>query len=101
MSKARVVVLEVTSDHLTVTAAARSYGFSRQHIYRLRRRLSSVNATTSMLSQLSRKAVSTSTSLANNLTGTLSHTHTAARARGHTTGLGRFLTPPHTGSVVR
>jgi hypothetical protein len=51
MSTARVVVLEVTSGHLTVTAAART-------------------------------AVSTSTSLANDLTGTLSHTrsptHTAA-----------------------
>jgi hypothetical protein len=39
MSKARVVVLEVTSDHLTVTAAARAYGLSRQHIYRLLKRL--------------------------------------------------------------
>jgi transposase InsO family protein len=35
MSKARVVVLEVDSGHLTVTAAARVYGLSRQHIYRL------------------------------------------------------------------
>jgi transposase len=35
MSKARVVVLEVTSGHLSVTAAARAYGLSRQHIYRL------------------------------------------------------------------
>jgi transposase InsO family protein len=35
MSKARVVVLEVVSGHLTVTAAARAYGLSRQHIYRL------------------------------------------------------------------
>jgi transposase InsO family protein len=35
MSKARVVVLEVTSGHLSVTAAARVYGLSRQHIYRL------------------------------------------------------------------
>jgi transposase InsO family protein len=35
MSKARVVVLEVTSGHLTVTEAARRYGLSRQHIYRL------------------------------------------------------------------
>ena len=35
MSKARVVVLEVTSGHLSVTAAARTYGLSRQHIYRL------------------------------------------------------------------
>ena len=38
MSKARVVVLEVTSGHLTVTAAARTYGLSRQHIYRLLKR---------------------------------------------------------------
>jgi transposase InsO family protein len=38
MSKARVVVLEVTSGHLTVTAAARMYGLSRQHIYRLLKR---------------------------------------------------------------
>ena len=35
MSKARVVVLEVTSGHLTVTQAANQYGLSRQHIYRL------------------------------------------------------------------
>ena len=35
MSKARVVVLEVVSGHLSVTAAARVYGLSRQHIYRL------------------------------------------------------------------
>lgn len=35
MSKARVVVLEVTSGHLSVSAAARAYGMSRQHIYRL------------------------------------------------------------------
>jgi transposase InsO family protein len=35
MSKARVVVLEITSGHLSVTAAARTYGLSRQHIYRL------------------------------------------------------------------
>ncbi|VBA57073.1 hypothetical protein LAUMK191_03844 [Mycobacterium attenuatum] len=39
MSKARVVVLEVTSGHLSVTAAARAYGLSRQHIYRLYRLL--------------------------------------------------------------
>ena len=32
MSKARVVVLEVTSGHLSVTAAARTYGLSRQHL---------------------------------------------------------------------
>jgi transposase InsO family protein len=38
MSKARVVVLEVTSGHLSVTAAARAYGLSRQHIYRLLKR---------------------------------------------------------------
>ena len=38
MSKARVVVLEVVSGHLTVTAAARAYGLSRQHIYRLLKR---------------------------------------------------------------
>ena len=38
MSKARVVVVEVTSGHLTVTAAARAYGLSRQHIYRLLQR---------------------------------------------------------------
>ncbi|WP_407695092.1 helix-turn-helix domain-containing protein [Mycolicibacter icosiumassiliensis] len=35
MSKARVVVLEVVSGHLSVTAAARTYGLSRQHLYRL------------------------------------------------------------------
>ena len=35
MSEARVVVLEVVSGHLSVTAAARVYGLSRQHIYRL------------------------------------------------------------------
>jgi transposase InsO family protein len=35
MSKARVVVLEVTSGRLSVTAASRTYGLSRQHIYRL------------------------------------------------------------------
>ncbi|CQD20202.1 transposase fora [Mycobacterium lentiflavum] len=35
MSKARVVVLEVVSGHLSVSAAARVYGMSRQHIYRL------------------------------------------------------------------
>lgn len=35
MSKARVVVLEIVSRHLSVTAAARTYGLSRQHIYRL------------------------------------------------------------------
>lgn len=35
MSKARVVVLQVTSGHLSVTKAAAVYGLSRQHIYRL------------------------------------------------------------------
>ena len=35
MSKARVVVLEVVSGHLSVSAAAQMYGMSRQHIYRL------------------------------------------------------------------
>lgn len=35
MSKARVVVLEIVSGHLTVTEAARTYRLSRQHIYRL------------------------------------------------------------------
>lgn len=35
MSKARVIVLEVTSGRLTVTRAAQVYGLSRQHIYRL------------------------------------------------------------------
>jgi transposase len=34
-NKARVVVLEVVSGHLTVTQAARVYGLSRQHRYRL------------------------------------------------------------------
>src|SRR5690242_18066496 len=38
MSKARVVVLEVVSGNLTVSAAARTYGLSRQHIYRLLKR---------------------------------------------------------------
>lgn len=38
MSKARVVVLEVTSGRLSVTAASRIYGLSRQHIYRLLKR---------------------------------------------------------------
>jgi transposase InsO family protein len=38
MSKARVVVLEVVSGNLTITAAARAYGLSRQHIYRLLKR---------------------------------------------------------------
>jgi hypothetical protein len=35
MSKARVVVLEVVSGHLTVTQAARVYGLPRQHLHRL------------------------------------------------------------------
>ncbi|MGV0633399.1 IS481 family transposase, partial [Mycolicibacillus trivialis] len=35
MSKARVVVLEVLSGNLSVTAAAKTYKISRQHIYRL------------------------------------------------------------------
>jgi len=38
MSKARVVVLEVVSGNLTVSAAARAYGMSRQHIHRLLKR---------------------------------------------------------------
>ncbi|SOX52816.1 transposase [Mycobacterium ahvazicum] len=38
MSKARVVVLEVSSGRLSVTAAAHTYGLSRQHIYRLLQR---------------------------------------------------------------
>ncbi|BBX87365.1 IS481 family transposase [Mycolicibacterium aubagnense] len=38
MSKARVVVLEVVSGHLSVSAAARDYSMSRQHIYRLLKR---------------------------------------------------------------
>ena len=38
MSKARVVVLEVVSANLTVTAAAQAYGLSRQHVHRLLKR---------------------------------------------------------------
>ncbi|MFG1929226.1 helix-turn-helix domain-containing protein [Mycobacterium sp. NPDC048908] len=38
MSKARVVVLEVVSGNLTVSAAARTYGLSQQHVYRLLKR---------------------------------------------------------------
>jgi transposase len=38
MSKARVAVLEVVSGNLTVTAAARTYGLSRQHVHRLLKR---------------------------------------------------------------
>ncbi|WP_227371156.1 helix-turn-helix domain-containing protein [Mycobacterium fragae] len=33
-----MVVLEVSSGHLSVTAAARAYGISRQHICRLLKR---------------------------------------------------------------
>lgn len=35
MSKARVAVLKVVSQELSVSAAARTYGFSRQHLHRL------------------------------------------------------------------
>lgn len=35
MSRARVAVLQVVSDQLTVTAAAAEYGFSRRHLHRL------------------------------------------------------------------
>jgi transposase InsO family protein len=38
MSNARAVVLEVVSGHLTVTAAARVYGLSRQQVHRLLKR---------------------------------------------------------------
>ncbi|MEO7118271.1 MAG: IS481 family transposase [Candidatus Limnocylindrales bacterium] len=38
MSKHRVAVLKVVSAHLSVTAAAAEYGFSRQHLQRLLRR---------------------------------------------------------------
>ena len=38
MSKHRVVVLQVVSGQLSVTAAAAAYGFSRQHVQRLLRR---------------------------------------------------------------
>jgi hypothetical protein len=38
MSKARVAVLHVVSGQLTVTAAAKSYGLSRQHLHRLLKR---------------------------------------------------------------
>ena len=38
MSKARVAVLHVISGQLTVTAAAKTYGLSRQHLHRLLRR---------------------------------------------------------------
>ena len=35
MSKARVAVPHFVSGQLTVTAAAKAYGFSRQHLHRL------------------------------------------------------------------
>ena len=35
MSKARVAVLKVISNELTVTAAAETYGYSRRHLHRL------------------------------------------------------------------
>jgi transposase InsO family protein len=38
MSKARMVVLEVISGRLSVTAAAKAYGLSRQHVHRLLKR---------------------------------------------------------------
>src|ERR1700758_831581 len=38
MSKARVAVLHVVSGQLSVTAAAKTYGFSRQHLHRLLKR---------------------------------------------------------------
>src|SRR5581483_11807943 len=38
MSKVHVVVLEVVSGNLTVSAAARTYGLSRQHVHRLLKR---------------------------------------------------------------
>jgi transposase InsO family protein len=38
MSKARVAVLHVVSGQLTVTVAAKTYGFSRQHLHRLLKR---------------------------------------------------------------
>lgn len=38
MSTARVGVLEVVGGNLTVTAAARAYGPSRQHVHRLLKR---------------------------------------------------------------
>jgi transposase InsO family protein len=38
MSKCRVVVLEVVSGNLTVSAAARIHGLSRQHVHRLLKR---------------------------------------------------------------
>ena len=38
MSKARVAVLNVVSGQLSVTAAAKTYGLSRQHLHRLLKR---------------------------------------------------------------
>ena len=38
MSKARVAVLHVISGQVSVTAAAQTYGFSRQHLHRLLKR---------------------------------------------------------------
>ena len=38
MSKARVAVLHVISGQLSTTAAAKTYGFSRQHLHRLLKR---------------------------------------------------------------
>ena len=35
MSRARVAVLQVVSEQLSVTAAAAEYGFSRRHLHRL------------------------------------------------------------------
>ena len=35
MTKHRVAILKVLSGHLTVTQAATTYGFSRQHLHRL------------------------------------------------------------------
>src|ERR1700759_4190270 len=35
MSRARVAVLQVASQQLSVTAAAAEYGFSRRHLHRL------------------------------------------------------------------
>ncbi|MCW2664463.1 MAG: Integrase core domain protein [Mycobacterium sp.] len=38
MSKARVAVVHVISGQLSVTAAAQTYGFCRQHLHRLLKR---------------------------------------------------------------
>jgi transposase len=35
MSRARVAVLKVVTNQLTVTAAAAEYGYSRRHLHRL------------------------------------------------------------------